>query len=70
MLPSPLIATHFPYNFLPVAPHMSLVSQQTQSLPPVDTPFWLVFVFGNVSQCNGCKGKLHRDKNKKPLPLF
>ena len=26
--------------------------------PCVDTPFWLAFIFGNVSRCNGCKGKI------------
>lgn len=66
--PPPLIPTHFPYNYLPASPHLSPVSQHTQPLPPVDTPFWLVFVFGNVSRCNGCKGKINRDENKKPLP--
>ena len=66
--PPPLIPTCFPYDPLPIPPHLSSVSQQTQLLPSVDTPFWLVFVFGNVSRCNGCKGKIHRDENKKPLP--
>ena len=66
--PPPLIPTYVPYNSLPVAPQMSPVTQQAQPLPPVDTPFWLVFVFGNVSRCNGCKGKIPRDENKKPLP--
>ena len=55
--PPPLITTRIPYDPLPVPPHLSSVSQQTQLLPSVDIPFWLVFVFGNVSQCNGCKGK-------------
>ena len=25
-------------------------------------------MFGNVSRCNGCKGKIARDPNKKALP--
>ena len=36
--------------------------------PLVDSPFWLVFLFGNVSRCNGCKGKILRDDDKRPLP--
>ena len=33
--------------------------------PCVDTPFWLAFIFGNVSRC---KGKIARDANNKVLP--
>ena len=65
--PPPLIPTHFPYNSLSASPHLSPASQHTP-LPPDDIPFWLVFVFGNVSRCNGCKGKINRDENKRPLP--
>ena len=36
--------------------------------PFVDTPFWLALLFGNVSRCNGCKGKIARDANSKVLP--
>ena len=36
--------------------------------PPVDLPFWVVTIFGNVSRCQGCKGKIRRADNKKPLP--
>lgn len=34
----------------------------------VETPFWLTFICGNISRCNGCKGKISRDANKKVLP--
>ena len=34
----------------------------------VETPFWVAFIFGNVSRCCGCKGKILRDDNKRPLP--
>ena len=34
----------------------------------VENPFWLTFVFGNISRCNGCKGKIQRGENKRPLP--
>ena len=34
-----LIPTGFLYNPLPVQPHLSSVSQQTQLLPSVATPF-------------------------------
>ena len=33
--------------------------------PCVETSF---FIFGNISRCNGCKGKICRDVNKKLLP--
>lgn len=36
--------------------------------PMVDSPFWVAFLFGNVSRCNGCKGKISRQINNKPLP--
>ena len=45
------------------------VAQDTLDQKPfVDTPFWLAFLFGNVSRCNGCKGKIARDVNSKVLP--
>ena len=34
----------------------------------VETPFWLTFIFGNVSRCNGCKGKIFRGEGEKLLP--
>lgn len=34
------------------------------SRPGVDMPFWLALIFGNVSRCNGCKGKIAQDANK------
>ena len=40
----------------------------SQQRPRVETPFWVTFVFGNVSCCNGCKGKIACDPNKKALP--
>ena len=39
-----------------------------QHRPCVETPFWIVFIFGNVSRCNGCKGRICRDQDKKVLP--
>ena len=30
--------------------------------------FWVVFVGGNISRCQGCSGKIMRDSNGKPLP--
>lgn len=38
-----------------------------QSRPAVESPFWVAFLFGNVSRCNGCKGKIQR-LDGKPLP--
>ena len=34
----------------------------------VGSPFWLCFVHGNISRCNGCKGRIARGQDKKPLP--
>ena len=31
-------------------------------------PFWVCFVRGNISRCNGCKGKIGRKAAGKPLP--
>ena len=36
--------------------------------PLVDSPFWVAFLFGNVSRCNGCKGKISHQIDNKPLP--
>ena len=46
----------------------SPVQPASQQRPRVETQFWVTFVFGNVSRCNGCKGKIARDPNKKALP--
>ena len=39
-----------------------------QGRPSVETPFWVAFIFGNVSRCNGCKGKILRGEDKSALP--
>ena len=38
-----------------------------QKRPSVESPFWVTFIFGNISRCNGCKGKIHRSIDGKPL---
>ena len=48
-------------------PGPGMICSQTQR-PTVESPFWLAFIFGNVSRCNGCKGEISRDQNKKLLP--
>lgn len=50
-----------------------LTPQQPRNLPPssrplLETPFWVCFVRGNISRCNGCKGRIARNANGKPLP--
>ena len=45
---------------------VSVRSQEQR--PCVETPFWVVFIFGNISRCNGCKGRISRDHDKKVLP--
>ena len=40
---------------------------QQEPRPSIFSPLWLCFVRGNISRCNGCKGKIGR-QGKKPLP--
>ena len=35
-------------------------SVQQEKLPSVNFPFWICFVKGNISRCNGCKNKIGR----------
>ena len=64
---------------LPANPLMTLISQVlsnfnqtcTSNANSVIDPkylFWVVFVGGNISRCQGCSGKIMRDSNGKPLP--
>jgi hypothetical protein len=82
--PPPLIPTSSevlpPYHspspaFAPIVSSQSTSSEPgpgvvlpQQQRPAIESPFWLAFIFGNVSRCNGCKGKISRDQNKKLLP--
>ena len=69
--PPPLIPAEFgqsPPRSSSMAPPGCAATVSPQMRPGVDSPFWLVFIFGNVSRCNGCKGRIVRDANKKPLP--
>ena len=70
-------AGNSPPPLIHASPGSSSHSSPPQLVPPgqpqlqqklVETPFWLAFIFGNVSRCNGCKGKILRDENKRPLP--
>ena len=36
------------------------VSPPVQDKPPVQAPFWICFVKGNISRCNGCKRRIGR----------
>ena len=44
------------------------LSQQHEQRPIIESPFWVAFVFGNVSRCNGCKGRIRRAPDNRPLP--
>ena len=44
------------------------MSYSQERRPSVESPFWILFIFGNISRCNGCKGRISRDQNKKLLP--
>lgn len=48
------------------SPSNNVVIQQSR--PKVESPFWIAFIFGNVSRCNGCKGKLKHHQDNTPLP--
>ena len=45
-----------------------ILQQSTSQRPSVESPFWVTLLFGNVSRCNGCKGKIARGPDNKPLP--
>ena len=68
--PPPLVRA--PTTIMPQSGHVSNVSFSTpviqQRRPAVETQFWLCFVRGNISRCNGCKGKIGRSEGNKPLP--
>jgi len=36
--------------------------------PAVENLFTVVFIDGNISWCNGCKGRIKRGEDGKPLP--
>ena len=40
--------------------HLNAAAVQSQQPPPVALPFWIDFAHGNISRCNGCRGKIER----------
>lgn len=64
---SPLVHTH---SSSPEMSTQNMITQWSASLtrPSVESPFWVALLFGNVSRCNGCKGKIRRGPDNKPLP--
>ena len=64
-----------PSNILNVQPQLCSFSPFVSSsrvssqLPPIESPFWVAFIFGNVSRCQGCKGRIARSEDKSSLPL-
>ena len=44
------------------------VTQSPSQRPSVESQFWVAFIFGNVSRCQGCKGRIARGENKSLLP--
>ena len=66
--PPPLIRAPEMSTHIYCPPASSPLSQTSyMQRPLVESPLWLVFVFGNVSRCNGYKGKILRDVNKRSL---
>ena len=74
---NPAFASSLPANALmtlisQVLSNVNSASQSCTSNPRsvVDPKylFWVVFVGGNISRCQGCSGKIMRDSNGKPLP--
>ena len=63
--PPPLVPIASPSSAAPTA--TSPIQPASQQRPRVETPFWGTIVFGNVSRCNGSKGKIARDPNKKAV---
>ena len=66
--PPPLVpagSIHSPTSSSLAMPQQMSTPQQR---PFVDSPFWVRFIFGNISRCNGCKGKISRGGDKKLLP--
>ena len=55
-------------HYVPTASSFTVTRDSQDQRPCVDTPFWLTFIFGNISRCNGCKGKIARGVNNKVLP--
>ena len=63
--PPPLVQATSAYVCSPPPKSFSLPHQER---PFVESPFWLTFIFGNISRCNGCKGKISRGPDRKLLP--
>ncbi len=53
---------------LPVGSPPPLVPISIDRRPAVGDPFFVCFLHGNISRCNGCKGRIRRAEDKKPLP--
>jgi hypothetical protein len=65
LVPSP--SSHYLSPEMPSPCTQGRISQQsTSQRPSVETPFWVTLLFGNVSRCNGCKGKIARGPDNKP----
>ena len=67
--PPPLIPSTsiFSPSAGPVSAQKPTPLVQHEPRPSVSSPLWLCFVRGNISRCNGCKGKIGR-QGKNPLP--
>ena len=69
LLPQVVSSSVFPVSPPPLIPAMQLqASSPQQQRPLVGSPVFVCFVRGNISRCNGCKGRIARAANKKPLP--
>ena len=55
--PPPLISIQQPNVYL-----------RADERPAVEDPFIVGFVHGNIPRCNGCKGRISRGEDGKPLP--
>ena len=56
------------YQLPPQLSPPPLVPISASTRPAVGDPFVLCFVQGNISRCNGCKGRIRRGDDRKPLP--
>jgi len=55
--PPPLVAVQQPTVYMPAG-----------EKPAVENLFTVVFIHGNISRCNGCKGRIKRGEDGEPLP--
>ncbi len=71
--PCPSYLSSHLYNLNRLHSRSPVMLPTNQQRPLVDSPFWICFIKGNISRCNGCEGRalsppddlvLHHRENK------